>query len=247
MTCRGKTRKRRAFTLIELLVVIALVSLLAGVLFPVFVQAREKARQTACLSNLKQIAAALALYRQDYDGVNCRYRSCPDKTGDTTCTKAKATEYTGPNESWWAAYDSFQLPEPLDPDAIRYAGPKAGMLMPYVQNLSVFRCPSYPQGQVGYAMSYIYGGPMGQPDSFVTNPSVYFVWEHARTPGCADTSSEGDLHPAMRGPFPFALDTMHTHYPHRHANGFIGLRYDGSAKFRKPSSLTNADFAAQTP
>jgi len=60
-------REIRGFTLIELLVVIAIIAILAAILFPVFAQAREKARQATCLSNVKQIATSYFMYAQDYD------------------------------------------------------------------------------------------------------------------------------------------------------------------------------------
>ncbi len=62
---------RRGFTLIELLVVIAIIAILAAILFPVFARAREKARQTSCLSNIKQIVLAHLQYAQDYDERCC--------------------------------------------------------------------------------------------------------------------------------------------------------------------------------
>ena len=58
---------RRGFTLIELLVVIAIIAILAAILFPVFARAREKARQTSCLSNVKQLSLSVSMYTQDYD------------------------------------------------------------------------------------------------------------------------------------------------------------------------------------
>jgi len=59
--------RRPGFTLIELLVVIAIIAILAAILFPVFARAREKARQTACISNAKQLGLAVMQYTQDYD------------------------------------------------------------------------------------------------------------------------------------------------------------------------------------
>jgi len=71
--------KRVGFTLIELLVVIAIIAILAAILFPVFAKAREKARQSSCASNLKQLGLALMQYAQDYDErYPMMYRYMPD-------------------------------------------------------------------------------------------------------------------------------------------------------------------------
>jgi prepilin-type N-terminal cleavage/methylation domain-containing protein/prepilin-type processing-associated H-X9-DG protein len=66
-----RPRSGRGFTLIELLVVIAIIAILAAILFPVFAQAREKARSASCQSNLKQIGNALRMYTDDFDGNFC--------------------------------------------------------------------------------------------------------------------------------------------------------------------------------
>src|SRR5262245_48870524 len=79
--CRtsARTRTPNAFTLIELLIVIAIIALLAAILFPVFARAREKARQSACASNLKQIGMGILQYTQDFDE---RYPSVWDSQTD---------------------------------------------------------------------------------------------------------------------------------------------------------------------
>lgn len=69
-------QRRGGFTLIELLVVIAIIAILAAILFPVFARAREKARQTSCLSNLKQLGTAFMMYVQDYDERTPRHCTC---------------------------------------------------------------------------------------------------------------------------------------------------------------------------
>ncbi len=70
-------RTRKGFTLIELLVVIAIIAILAAILFPVFARAREKARQSSCLSNVKQLTLGNMMYAQDYDEVTVIFSQGP--------------------------------------------------------------------------------------------------------------------------------------------------------------------------
>jgi len=120
----------RAFTLIELLVVIAIIAILAAILFPVFARAREKARQTACLSNMKQIGTASQMYVQDYD------QAYPDSR--VAGTFALDGQYKG------AAHLCDWADRIYANDGNTVAGVGA-TYAPYIKNIQVFRCPSDPK------------------------------------------------------------------------------------------------------
>lgn len=120
--------RRRAFTLIELLVVIAIIAILAAILFPVFAQARAKARQASCLSNEKQLSTATLIYVQDYDETfyphrfNCKsggaFTICPDYlTGSIAGSAKLAADPDSGSRFYWVF-----------------------LLQPYIKNTQVFVC-----------------------------------------------------------------------------------------------------------
>jgi prepilin-type N-terminal cleavage/methylation domain-containing protein/prepilin-type processing-associated H-X9-DG protein len=125
------------FTLIELLVVIAIIAILAAILFPVFAQARAKARSAVCLSNTKQMGLAFTMYAQDYD--------------ETTC----------PLAIWGLAPYKVMPPDAngivwYDPNYARFW---LQLLQPYTKNYSVFKCPDAPGAEpAGSLMNLNYGG-----------------------------------------------------------------------------------------
>ena len=111
-------QRRPGFTLIELLVVIAIIAILAAILFPVFARAREKARQTSCLSNQRQMTMAIYMYAQDnseimpttegaFNGLNLSNLKCPDRANPSTTT-GYAMEVTAYGKSL------AMIPDPTD-------------------------------------------------------------------------------------------------------------------------------------
>jgi len=108
---------RKGFTLIELLVVIAIIAILAAILFPVFAKAREKARQSSCLSNMKQVSLSFMQYVQDYDERFCG--------SGTTFADPYPYGYWIRKTTGASSWDVTN-----------------GALAPYVKNSQVFICPS---------------------------------------------------------------------------------------------------------
>jgi len=117
-------RKVKGFTLIELLVVIAIIAILAAILFPVFAQAREKARQSSCLSNCKQIGLAFMMYAEDYDESYPSMVAVWQKyaIGDTTWQPNGAAYPANSFTGRW--YGIFEITNP------------------YIKNMNILFCPS---------------------------------------------------------------------------------------------------------
>jgi prepilin-type N-terminal cleavage/methylation domain-containing protein/prepilin-type processing-associated H-X9-DG protein len=112
---------RRAFTLIELLVVIAIIAILAAILFPVFAQAKEAAKKTACLSNTKQIAMGIYMYASDVDDTICQTSWEQDAAGFMGGVAYNPQNPTGAYQVHWTY-----------------------LIQPYVKNWAIYVCPSDP-------------------------------------------------------------------------------------------------------
>ncbi len=113
----------RGFTLIELLTVISIIAVLAAILFPVFAQAREMARGTACISNIRSIGTAVAMYAQDYDETVIPWRNCP-----------------------------VQIPGGVTPIGEQVAATWTTTIQPYVKNSQILFCPSFSEENTEKAM-----------------------------------------------------------------------------------------------
>lgn len=114
-----RSSKSNGFTLIELLVVIAIIAILAAILFPVFAQAREKARAISCLSNCRQIGTASLMYAQDYDEI------MPETGWQGPCSQPGNAGSVAVGDAYFSGVYAFPL-----------------AVQPYVKNYQLLICPS---------------------------------------------------------------------------------------------------------
>lgn len=217
-TDKRKTMKTRvAFTLIELLVVIAVISIIAAILFPVFAKAREKGRQTACLSNQRQLGMAFLAYAQDND------ERLPGAT-DGTAGEGKP--------GGWIFYKVFGTPAAAPVFDIA-----RGDLFPYVKNKAVYTCPSDGPGQTAgdsYSLNsclVAYAAPgvnPGKPLSAFSAPSVtMLLGEEAMTDRDPPYFSTDDGFQNLRSNV----------FSTRHFGGIDIVFLDGHAKFYKTERI----------
>jgi len=196
---RGAVHKTSGFTLIELLVVIAIIALLAAILFPVFSRARENARRTTCMSNLKQLGMGILQYTQDSDGIY------PARWEDT---------YTGTGDAGTSNPDGLDMTW-------------ADMIYPYVKNPQIYTCPdrsdeeysfytpqprntvndyfwgtydinstyamyNNPYGYTTGGVTYYASDPQGAPESAVADtPGTIFLCEGSTAYGLASLTPGG--------------------------------------------------------
>jgi prepilin-type N-terminal cleavage/methylation domain-containing protein len=191
-----RARERRAFTLIELLVVIAIIAILAAILFPVFAQAREKARGITCLSNAKQWGNAFLMYVQDYD------ETYPLAHGWHPAAGWLAGYYHAVPADWESG---------TGPNYRRaMGGIWANSVQPYVKNLGVYSCPSGPVQQIDGAdysrfdkpwanVSFSFNGLLsGYGQAGIARPSqLPLLWEGN---GKTQTAGFGTSNPELNCP-----------------------------------------------
>lgn len=157
---RCARRKSTAFTLIELLVVIAIIAILASVLFPVFAKAREKARQTSCASNMRQIGTAMLAYAQDYDETLVL-----EALAGSACA---GTDHPSGTRMYWMGYRNSS-PATYDPNG----GPLGSYIGKSSRPAQIYTCPSAHETTQGGTILYDAEGiPISNFIGYGLNPNL---------------------------------------------------------------------------
>ncbi len=233
---------RHGFTLIELLVVIAIIAILAAILFPVFAQARAKARETSCVSNSKQLITASIMYAQDYDERWIDDWNGRQKLGDQT-TLVNGVRVALPRWLPGSVAASAVVPDfTLKPYLKNYGvlhcpeeriAKRQGLPDYYAPQYAMNILPSLPNGTT-YPKTF---GPVVQPDNSATDnvgpggrliasfahPSTFAVmWEH----------KEAEAH------CPIWNSADKEHWAVYHTNGFACTFADGHVKRFTQERLT---------
>jgi prepilin-type N-terminal cleavage/methylation domain-containing protein/prepilin-type processing-associated H-X9-DG protein len=244
------TAARKGFTLIEILVVITIISLLAAILFPVFARAREKARQASCMSNLKQIGVAAAMYAQDYDEMYL-----PATPGGCDFGSNRTSCFTWQNLAFPYVKNTqlFMCPSGPSPSKIDYnPWPYPGASVAYSSyTYNAITTSVWPSGYSSlYTGFYKANGPLSL--AAVQSPATkIFILDAAggatySEPRVADYRSQSD---SFSGATPSTYEggSTYTRVSARHSGGFNALYADGHVKWKKFGSTTVADWAIQVP
>ena len=211
-------KKIKGFTLIELLVVIAIIAILAAILFPVFAQAREKARQTSCLSNLKQLGTALQLYKDDWNA------KCPKMALGTNYASAAefAAAYGNQYPTAYLHIANWIPPAMGGKNGFYWSWMDA--IFSYVKNANMYKCPSN-QKYLGYGMN---AQMDGVPNNYCTQTSEKVVF--------SDTLVDSENFFGATFPWQILGLTTSSYGPGvaaRHSDGLNYTFMDGHAKYYK--------------
>lgn len=172
-------KKKAGFTLIELLVVIAIIAILAAILFPVFAQARAKARQTACINNLRQIGLAFFQYAEDYSGKMPDRRDLKQNPGTDDCFRA------------WTACKNDGFNWPLSEPR---TGWMPALLKSYGAQNGIWTCPQTAKRETAFNIRVFQLDPVAKIEA------GYWAWRFDRY----DTSAEADRLTTWWGKLPAA-------------------------------------------
>ncbi|HEY3328586.1 MAG TPA: DUF1559 domain-containing protein [Capsulimonadaceae bacterium] len=242
---------KRAFTLIELLVVIAIIAILAAILFPVFATAREKARQSSCQSNLRQIGLAMAQYAQDFDErmVPAIFYSATDTFRSNWVRQSYV--YTQSMQVYTCPTDTSTGPAAMSSSSY-WTG---GTTLPYVPHVSYgvnFLLEETPAsgGYIGKQLSQVVnpaktilaadlGGapsPTTRPEDWVKEPGAWILDNCYTGPSYASGTVAS---PSMLGGYG-TNDPIYSGPSARHSGMCMVLWADSHVKAMKPEAIYNA-------